>query len=346
MRKTSELKIIVPGICGPLAEIDSLKNNRLLNSWIKALSKAQCRPSESSFNEVVASIFKLNTTADIPSACFTLMANDMFDPSLHYMHADPVHLRADMDQAVLTSSADLNIKNDESISLCERLNQHFMQDGLTFFLLNKDQWFVSSKDKIALSTTPLVDATGRNVNFIFPAGKDSVYWKKMLTEAQMLMHSHEVNTVRESAGLLSINSLWFHGCGEMKVIDNCEVSSLCSDHDMLKGLAGQLKCDHMKTPDFVNDYLDYLLSCKNASLNVLHLAELEHLTNYTDTSLWLEQLAQILEFWIYPILKHANKNNMRVILNSCNEREYTFSNYDFLKFWRKSKLEEHVNSYR
>lgn len=337
---------MVPGICGPLAEVDSLRNNHLLNSWIKVLSKSRCRHSKKSFDDVVTSIFKLKTTADFPSASFSLMANDMFDPMLHYMHADPVHLRADMDQAVLTSSADLDINNEESIALCETLNQHFTQDGLTFFLLNKDQWFVSSKDKIEMSTTPLVDATGRNVNFILPKGKDSMYWKKMLTEAQMLLHAHDINVARENSGQLSINSLWFHGCGEMQEIDTCEVSSLCSNHDMLKGLASQLKCDHMKVPDSVDGYLIYLLSCENVSLNVLHLAELEHLTNYTDTRLWLDKLAQTLESWIYPILKFANKNKIKVTLYPCNEKEYQFSNHDFLKLWRKSRLEEHVNSYR
>jgi len=340
-----ELHIIVPGICGPLAETQSLKSSPVIDRWVKNLSKSRCLSSPGNSNDVLASISQLNFKTDFPSAALTLMANGLHDPAMFYMHADPVHLRADMDHAVLTSSADLNISDSESVALCGMLNQHFYQDGLTFLALNKDQWFVLSKEKISLSTTPLIDATGRNINFILPEGKDAVRWKQILTEAQMLMHSHELNDSRESSGLMSINSLWFHGSGELTDPVNDNLINLCSNHDMLKGLAGFIKCDYLKVPDSVNDYADHLLSCKHGSVNVLHLAELEHLVNYTDVRPWLNQLIEILDCWIYPLLKFSNKNNIKVILYPCNEKKYQFSKHDALKFWRRDQLEKHVNSY-
>ncbi|GMR00840.1 MAG: hypothetical protein BMS9Abin19_0179 [Gammaproteobacteria bacterium] len=340
-----ELHMIVPGICGPLAETRSLKSSLVIDRWIKTLSKSLCLPSQGNTNDVLASIFKLKFKADFPSAALTLMANDMYDPAMFYMHADPVHLRADMDSAVLNSSADLNISDSESAALCNMLDQHFNQDDLNFFLLNKDQWFVSSKDNICMNTTSLIDATGRNINFILPEGKDSARWKQVLTEAQMLMHSHELNVSRENSGLMSINSLWLHGSGELTDLKNDEIINLCSDHDLLKGFARHIKCDHLKVPDSVNEYADYLLSCRHGSVNVLHLTGLEHLVNYTDVIPWLDQQAEILEYWIYPLLKFTNKNNIKVTLYPCNEKKYQFSKYDILKFWRKGKLEKHVNSY-
>ena len=212
-------------------------------------------------------------------------------------------------------------------------------------MLNKDQWFVSSKNKINLKTTSLVDATGRNINFLLPTGEDSSYWKSMLTEAQMLMFSHAVNEKREGSGLPTINSLWFHGSGDIKSIGSNSVGNICSNHEMMIGLADQIKCDYLKIPGSVNDYLDYLLSCERGAVNIFHLSELEHLTNYTDTGLWLEQLEKTLEGWMYPILRMANKNKIKVTLYSCSENEYQFSSYDCLKLWRKSKLEEHVSRY-
>lgn len=354
---TGELKIILPGVCGPLAETVTLKDDEVVNDWVRCLSKSDCRASDKNFYDVVSSIFQLQTTVDtakqvdagmrnnFPSAALSLIANDMYDPSMFYMHADPVHLEADMDQAVLTPGFDLKIKPDESEALCETLNGHFAEDGLTFFLLDKDQWFVSSKNEIKLDTTSLVDATGRNVNFILPDGIDSSYWKKMLTEAQMLMFSHDVNLLRENTGVLSINSLWFHGAGTMSLPEKSVVNSLCSNHDLLKGLADQLKCDYMSIPNSLDDYLKYLLSSGQDSVNVLHLSDLEHLTNYTDTQPWREHLGKTLENWIYPLLTFANKNRIKVTLYPCNEKQYHFSNRDHLKFWRKSILDEHVNSY-
>jgi hypothetical protein len=347
MQDDSELHIVVPGICGPLAETQSLNSSHVIDRLVKLLSKSHCLPSQGNTNDVIASIFKFKFKfeSNFPSATLTLMANDMYDPVMFYMHADPVHLQADMDQAVLTSSADLNITDSESAALCEMLNQHFNQDGLSFLSLNKNQWFVSSNNKITMKTTTLVDTIGRNINFILPDGEDAVRWNQILTEAQMLMHSHELNVSRENSGLMSINSLWFHGSGELTDLTNDKITNVCSNHDMLKGLASFIKCDYLKVPDSVNEYADYLLSCKDGSVNMLHLAELEHLVNYTDVGPWLNQLTESLDCWIYPLLKFANKNNIKVTLYPCNEKKYQFSRYDSLKFWRKDKLEKHVNSY-
>ena len=356
MQQSSELHIIVPGICGPLADTQFLKSSDDIQQWIKTLSKAHCLstsglspqvlPPLANTADVVASIFDLKIESDFPSAALSLLANNKYDPALFYMHADPVHLRAEMDQAVLTSSADLDITESESSVLCEMLNQHFSQDGLRFLSINKDQWFVSSDTKIEMQTTSLLDATGRNINFILPAGKDAVRWKQVLTEAQMLMHTHELNSSRENTGLLTINSLWFHGSGGLAGIKTKDKDiKLCSDHAMLKGLASHLVCHYQAVPDSADGYADYLLSCAHGSVNVLHLTELEHLVNYTDVRPWLNKLTEVLGSWIYPLINIANKNNIKVTLYPCNDKKYQFSKYDILKFWRQVKLEKHVNSY-
>ncbi len=117
---------------------------------------------------------------NLPSAALTLLANDLYDDSLFYMHADPVHLRAELDHAVLTSYVDLEIKDSETNEIYEVLNKHFNDDGLSFFCVNNGQWFVSSKDEIALETTPLLEAIGRNINFLLPKGRDQSVWKRFL----------------------------------------------------------------------------------------------------------------------------------------------------------------------
>ncbi|RKZ62653.1 MAG: hypothetical protein DRQ44_10795 [Gammaproteobacteria bacterium] len=364
-----ELHLIVPGLCGPLAETQSVKNSPVLKKWINTLSRAGSCSSPANINDVLVSIFNLKIKTDFPSAALTLLANDMYDASRFYMHADPVHLRADMDHAVLTSSEDLNISSNESKVLCETLNQHFNQDGLRFVALQNDQWFVLAEKEIHLDTTPLVAAVGRNINFILPEGEHATHWKKLLTEAQMLMFSHDVNVTRENNGYMSINSLWFHGSGELPVMmteampvakadehgstlaEKCrsgigsDVSSVCSNQDMLKGLAKLVNSDYLTVPDTADEYARQLLAYKKNAIHLLHLGEIEHLVNYTDVSLWLDKLTELLEHWIYPLLKVANKNNINVILYPCNKKQYHFSKYDFLKFWQQGKLEQHVNSY-
>jgi len=353
MQHRSELHLIIPGICGPLAETQSLRSSPVIDRWLRTLATSSCGPSADNISEVFTELFGLKIKDDLPTAALTLLAHERYEKALSYMHADLVHLQADMDHAVLTSSADLDISDVESSTLCEALNQHFSQDGLRFFSIDKNRWFVTSKAKISMSTTPLVDATGRNVNFLLPQGEDSAYWKQVLTEAQMLMHSHDVNSARENIGAPAINSLWFHGSGrltdELTASGDNTKYAICSNDDMLKGLAQHLRYDYLTVPDTVNEYAEYLLSSKHDADCVLHLTELEHVVNYTDVNLWLSKLSGLLDDWIYPLINIANKNNIKVKLYPCNGKRYQFSKYDSLRFWRhvwhRVELEEYVSSY-
>ncbi len=161
------------------------------------------------------------------------------------------------------------------------------------------------------------------------------------------MHSHELNNERENTGLLSINSLWFHGSGNLADVDDSihTITGICSDQLMLKGLAGFIKCKDIEMPESVDGYIEYLSSCQEGAENVLYLSDLGHLVNYTDTRPWLSKLSDVLDGWFYPILKAAYKNNITVTLYPCNGNKYQFSRLDYLKLWRKHTLENHVSCY-
>lgn len=361
MRSHSELHLVVPGICGPLAETQSLKSSPVIDRWLATLARSSQQASAKTFESVIAEILDLEIEGDFPSAALTLLADASYDPARFYMHADPVHLQADMDHAILTSSADLDISDEQANTLCETLNRHFKSDGLTFLKQNKDQWFVESENDIDMQTTSLVEATGRNINFLLPQGAGSARWKQLMTEAQMLLHAHECNENREGKGQHSINSLWFHGCGNLADLDHTKVNHtmvdhICSDDEMLRGLANQLRCEHIKVPATADDYVEYLLSCEPGSRSILHLSQLEHLVNYSDVSIWLKQLDRMLQDWVYPLVKNASRNNIKVTLYPCDGKSYLFSRYDFLRFWRragldkaglgKAGLEKYISSYQ
>lgn len=355
MKTNAEIHLVVPGICGPVAELRTLQSNLEIKKWISVLAKttglsAAGSPSQESSYDVLSTITGLQCDNDFPSAAFTLLARDEHnDNSRSYMYADPVHLQADLDHAILTSSVDLNISESESVDLCAILNQHFEQDGLNFERLNKDEWILSSPNKIEMSTTPLSQAVARDVNFILPKGKGADYWKRILTEAQMLMYSSDVNGHRESDGEQSINSLWFHGSGELSELNesviNASVSSICSNDLMLKGLALHINSDYITLAASANDYIDYLLHNHRGKASLFYLTELEHLINYTDSNIWLEKLTELLEAWVYPLISLARKSNIKLVLYPCDNNEYHFSKYDAMKFWRKARLDNYISTY-
>lgn len=343
MAAAAELHIIAPGICGPLAETRSIENNPDVKNWSRVLSRSDHSESFSNIDEAMTALFDLSIDGDFPSAALSMLAQDRYETSSNVMFADPVHMQADMDHAVLTSSEDLDISEQEAEAFCAMLNQHFNQDGLHFIRLHKDQWLVSSEQEIRISTTSLSSAIGRNVNFILPKGEAAGQWKQVLTEAQMLLHVHGTNESRENAGKQSINSLWFHGSGELPAFKNCRVDSICSNTGLFKGLAAHVQCEYLPLAESVSDYVCGLPD--DGAVNVLHLCDLEHLVNYTDVSIWSEKLTQVLERWIYPLLTMANKNNINISLYPCNGKQYRFSKRDGLKFWRRDSLQQHITNY-
>jgi len=350
MKTNTEIHLVIPGICGPVAEVHSLQSSTEIKKWITILAKSASSPSKESVYEVLSTITGFQCNNNFPSAALTLLARDEYnDNERHVMCADPVHLQADLDHAILSSSVDLNIKEHEASELCNILNNHFAQDDIVFHQLNKDEWLVSSSNKIEMSSTPLSQAVARNVNFILPKGKGSDYWKKILTEAQMLMYSSDVNSDRESNGEQSINSVWFHGSGELlllnKTAENAKVSSICSNDTVLKGLAKHIGSDYIDVPLSASDYIGYLLNSHRGRASLFHLAELEHLINYTDSNIWLDKLTELLEKWVYPLIALARKNKIKVVLYPCDNKQYHFSKYDAMKFWRKAQLDNYISTY-
>ena len=361
----SGLHIIAPGICGPLAETQSLKNSETLSKWVNTLSRSQRNDSSVDVHEVIKQLFKLECTGDFPSAALTLLGEKRYDPEKFYMHADPVHLQADIDQAILTPADDLQIKGEEADVLCEVLNQHFLQDGLHFFYLDEKRWYVASKHEIHIKTTALHNAIARNVNFLLledtgDKPKNSMNWKQIFTESQMLLHSHEVNEKRERQGLQSINSLWFHGSGslsdgQLEVDGKLKVNSICSDDKLFSGLSeylnnlgAQYSCEYQSLPVNADEYIDKFLSGE-PGVNILHLPQLEHLVDYDDTRIWRDGLEPLLEEWLYPLLAFCRSNNITLTLYPCAGSSYRFSKYDVLKFglkfWRRGRIEQYVSCY-
>lgn len=356
-----ELHVIVPGICGPVSDTSLLENNDQIARWVKSLSRSTSEASYTNIDEAIRGIIDIGLgEGDLPTAALTMCAQPGYDKHKYYMHAVPVHLQADMDHAVLTPATDISITDADATALCDSLNKHFEQDGLFFNRLSKDQWIIGTDEEIRITTTSLSDAVGRNINFLLPRGEDSGKWKKVLTEAQMLMYSHEVNDWREEKGLMSINSLWFYGAGRLPLKQppssreqssrTTEVStrdirdcSLRSNDVMFKGLAEYTGCKYLDCSS-ADQYIRHLGEA-GVSKYILHLTDLEHVVNYTDVTIWLRALEKVLEQWIYPLLSYSNKHKASLSMYPCNGRCYRFSNTDRWKIWRHGEVADHIKSF-
>ena len=77
------------------------------------------------------------------------------------------------------------------------------------------RWHLRLDRPAALDTLPLPHAVGRSAPTDLPAGADGAHWRRLLAEAQPMLHAHAVNRHRDESGLPTVNSLWPWGAGRL-----------------------------------------------------------------------------------------------------------------------------------
>jgi hypothetical protein len=150
----------------------------------------------------------------VPVAAITL-AGDIGAREGQWLRADPAHLRIGQDSVALHDASILEVTREEAAALLEALQANFASDGLEFAAPRPDRWYVRVPEGEMPRTTPLAEALGRNIFQLLPKGSGRINWGSAITETQMLMSAHPVNTTREEQGKAAINSVWFWGGGTL-----------------------------------------------------------------------------------------------------------------------------------
>lgn len=152
----------------------------------------------------------------------------------HWLRADPVYLDVQRDRLVLQ---EVPLDADTAAILCADLNRHFSADGLVFLAPHPQRWYVRCDAPPRMQTTPLFEAVGNDVQSLLPAGDDALAWVRRFNEIQMLFYGHAQNEVREAAGQMPVNSVWFWGEGVLPEKWWPEYAQLMTGHGFPRQLA-------------------------------------------------------------------------------------------------------------
>ena len=125
--------------------------------------------------------------------------------------ADPIHLRVDRDSATLIPAQMLKLGDSEADALLESINDFLEADSLQLSRTMSGQWLMSGRDGSELSSYPPSFLAHRNASAFLSDDQASGSWRRLMTELQMLLHTHPVNTEREQLGRMTVNSVWFWG---------------------------------------------------------------------------------------------------------------------------------------
>jgi hypothetical protein len=250
----------------------------------------------------------LSADAELPLARLLQIGEGHSESHQQRWLVQAVNLQLQRDTFRLTHAPTLNIEAFEVLS--QLLNNHFAHDGYHFEPSQSHQyWYLRLPQPIDSRTHDLQSALGQDVQRYQPHGPDGAVLRRIMNEAQMLLHEHPLNLARVAHGQPDINSVWISGGGDVQSL----VSSVPfgGQSTLLQGLGIALG-----TP--VYGSLDALL--QQSARAIFHLEDASAID-------WQQLFRQVKYGNIQQLmLYHPEGYQTRVI---------TLNTLDCWKFWRK-----------
>ncbi|MFK7995923.1 MAG: hypothetical protein AB8B87_17435 [Granulosicoccus sp.] len=235
-----------------------------------------------------------------------------FDDGL--VRADPIFLKADRDSATLIPPEQIGLSAEEDSMLVAALNDFFAEDGLKFFsrrsTTHTSAWFMSGRSARDLDSYPPSFLANRNASSFLPAGDSAAPWRSLMSEIQMLLHSHPVNQQREQHGLMPVNSVWFWGGADLPQADSDRGEVvLYADDELARSFAQHLRIKCLPLKD-VNFLVDDLPSADK--IIVLDLSIFQAWLN-ADAQQLASEHQRIHEAWLEPLSRQIRTGHLESV---------------------------------
>jgi hypothetical protein len=274
--------------------------------------------------------FEVERQQDWPAAPLTLVFDGLDAADGYWLRADPVHFLAHRDRLTLLEPGAVSPRAEDAAELVALFNRHFTGDGLSFHAPHPARWYVRVPGAPRLVTRELSLAAGRDIAGALPTGEDSLRWRRVLTEIQMLMHEHPVNQRREARGDLPINSVWLWGGGRRPDVPGHHFTHVGGENALAQALgarAGAEPIDGARLPS-------------DRSAHALVVAEAVS-ARYGDDRAWQQSLLAIERAYLAPVLAGLRQGTVKeaavVALHSRGCVRFEASRADLLKFWRGAR---------
>jgi hypothetical protein len=333
--------LLIPGLFPPFRPET---RNALRDLSLPALTTLLARGSQKtlpddSMDAWLCRSFGVEKQHDWPVAAFTLLADGGDPGGDFWLLAEPVHLQLQRDRLVLADAGNLDITQEEANSLTTALNEHFADEGMSFFPTRPGHWHLRLAHPPAhLKTHSLETAIGRNIRNILPSGPDGRRWHSSLNEAQMLLHRHPVNESREERGLPPVNSIWPWGGGILPTNLITHFVHTWADNALARGLAIATNTPCANVPKTAAEWLH---ATQGRSHHLVVLDALRTPALHGDVHLWRETLLHLEKDWLAPLRQALSRDRIsRLTLyafDSGQARSFSVSRTDLWKIWHRKK---------
>lgn len=296
-----ELTLVIPGLLWPTDSVAEVTADLALPALSALLSgDAVARLAPQPLEHLLAMAWDM-AAEGAPYAAMRLAGSAIAPGDAPWMCADPAHLRFARESLVLADHRELGIDDDEADRLVAALNENFADIG-EFRAVTAAEWYLRLREVPELTTHPLSQALGRNVEAWLPDGNHRIPWRRTINEIQMLLHAHPVNAAREDAGRPAINTLWLWGCGTLAARPARCFDTVHANLAVARGLAAASGAQSAPLPP--------RLPPENGERMLAVLDQLDYAALSQDAGSWRAAIAEIEADWLAPALRALKSRNI------------------------------------
>lgn len=324
------LHIVVPGLLWPKDSVADVLRGLDLPALNTLLGRARCSPSVvRPFEYWLCHVFGVQG-GELPIGAIRLLG-DGIDPGKEaWLCADPVHLRFSRNTLVI-DAAGPDLAPREAAQLVIALNQQMGEFG-KFLAPHPRRWYLQTPRVPRIATHPLSTVTGRAIEPFLPLGEEAREWRRLINDAQVLLHNHPINAERESAGRPTANSLWPWGAGSLPPAVVARVPHVHAENPLALGLAKLARIPATPLPKSRDDAIPDSL---------ILLETLYEAAQGLDAAAWRKGMQQLESRWFAPILAALKARRMRGLrMTALGDQaivKITLDVGDAWQFWRRPR---------
>ncbi|MFC5303004.1 hypothetical protein [Azospira restricta] len=284
------------------------------------------------FDAAIARAFGLDRA--VPYAALRLLGEGLDPGEQLWACADPVHLRFHQERLILADGTRIEISAAEAEALTGELNRFFGDVG-EFRAAAPERWYLRLSAAADFETPPLSAMAGRRVDRQLPEEGRTAWLRKLLNEAQMLLHGHAVNEARADAGRMTVNSLWLWGPGALPRGLQSDWSAVCSDHPLARGMA---RCAGVPAHAAPAGFAALEKQVSGDGKVLVTLESLLRAVQYEDAEAWRDGLAALERDWFAPLVAAIRRGRVSLDLRASTiygELGWEVGRGELWRFWQR-----------
>lgn len=343
------LALVIPDIFKPLQFGNSVEPSLFprVGALCELLSRAQrSNAPAGNYHDLLFHLFQISMPSDgrLPIAALTCLADcedddDRIDTDW-LVRMDPVHLQPDRDHLMLLDNHSIQLDADAAEKIVSMLNLHFESEAEPFSIVAgaAGRWYVKLKSDPGIHTHPLADVIGRNIDPFLLTGDQRQYWHSLMTEVQMLLHTHHQNSATATGTGLPVNSVWLWGEGSLSSLDAGDESSdwqcVYAGDALSKGLA---LFSHVRLDAVPQSATQWLQQADLHGKHMIVMDDFVSAVKYGDLPAWQALVTQFNDDWIVPIFSALKRGDLETLLvYEGNGRCYRITDKQARRWWKRT----------